>query len=432
MKCREGKFLSNANYFRTAFCFLLVIMFSTCSRSDDTLEGRWEMFVGKDNTLAGQINGTDGLIYVIELNSKDRNYIADGLLGDRKSYGYMDFSNASRIYHYDIDSVACLGGGSYLVKAIDSNRSLESLDTLYYNSETQQLTYKDWAFNYVPDLKPFIGEWVNSFKGEELSINLSLYEKIKAPKESPYNGVECYGWITYTGEVDNSYRLITKVEQVHYNSAIVLTIFPDYPDDEPQRHYLAYYPGNGNLSYDESVLQPTGGAKLHSSAEDESQNKPFGSSWGDKFLILWSIILLVALYYVFKIFLGYALWALGSGAVGAAVGGLILWLLMGGFGLDLPRWLIITIMSVTVGPMALIGLWEAIKNTGEIAKSPFASKIAKGMMRSGKTEDGYIVDEYGNKKKITSVERGILGEKYIKTEDGENFMNNGGNEVHKL
>mgnify|MGYP000134733004 CR=1 FL=1 len=311
-------------YKPTKYIYIICIFFSiiACSDNDETLIGHWEMPVEMDGVKFS---------YVIELNSTERTYEPFNDLNGRKSYGFMNFSNLRHIYQYDIDSIASLGNGLFVVKTVDSNNQMfdpsltTSIDTLRINADNKQLVYKtyqsDWVFNYINP------------------------ETVSTPEDSP------------------------------------------------------------------------------------EKNEPFGSTWKDKLLIVWALIFLVIIYYLAKILLGYVLSTLLAGAIGAAAGGLILWLLMGGFDLDLPRWLIITIMSVTTVPMALFGLWSAILSTKDLAKAPLASQLAKKIMKESKKGE-YIVDEYGNKSKIRKMERGILGEKYIETEDGKHYEGGwGSNEV---
>ena len=74
--------------------------------------------------------------------------------------------------------------------------------------------------------------------------------------------------LEYSSSVDDSYRIITQVEQVHYNGATIYTVFPDYPEDKPQRFDLSYNPENGTLEYNNSTLSPV--------------NKPTSTSESDK------------------------------------------------------------------------------------------------------------------------------------------------------
>lgn len=300
-----------------SFLFLII----SCNEGKNDLIGHWEMPVEEE--------GVDfKYSYVIEINSTERTYEPESDLNGRKSFGFMDFSNTRRIYRYDIDSIADLGNGMYVVKTVEPNLQLMnpllaiSIDTLRYDSESKQLVYNnDWFFQY---------------------------------KES-------------------------------------------------------------------DVVSVPGSSK---------NTESFGSSWKDKLLIVCGIIFLVVIYYLIKILMGYLLMALSIGAIGAVVGGLILWLLIGGFDLDLPRWLIITIMSITTVPMFLAGLWLAVKSTKELAKAPLASKFAEDIMKEGGNKNGYIIDQYGNKSKISNVERGILGEKYFDTEDGKHYRGDwGSNDV---
>jgi hypothetical protein len=243
---------------RTLFmtCLCAAVTLTACGGSEPTLlEGRWEMPVTEPET---------GITYphIIELNMNAPTFVSESGPEGKKTYGFMDFSTTRRIYHYDIDSIAPLGNNLYAVYSIDYNMEIMGMDgsctdTLRYLPDTKQLVYMNkWTFDFVPDLKPFKGEWEESFSDGSTTVHLSLYQKIKAPDEYPYNGVECYGWIEYSSSVDDSYRIITQVEQVHYNGATIYTVFPDYPEDKPQRFDLSYNPENGTLEYNNSTLSP--------------------------------------------------------------------------------------------------------------------------------------------------------------------------------
>lgn len=256
---------------RLLFCFLLLCScFLSCSSDKKPLlKGRWEMRVENFSAHTKESYGVDTLVYVIELDTEQRTYVEmSDLLENGLCYGYMDFSNLNRFYRYGIDSVAYLGEGTYLVKMIDLVGSPwepeVSLDTLRYNSITKQLEYNKWVFNYVPDLKPFKGEWTVRFDDTmSEDVCLSLYEKIKAPTDYPFHGEDCYGYLIYYSDVDNSYRLITSVKSIHYDRAEVTTVFPDYPQDPPQTHTLYFNRKTGGLSLDnaEYYLFPKDGYK---------------------------------------------------------------------------------------------------------------------------------------------------------------------------
>ncbi len=223
--------------------FVISVGLMSCTKKDDTplLKGRWEMFVGQDPTIAGMEEGIDNLVYSMELNFEERAFDSDNdLPSGGKSYGWMDFSNMSKLYHYDIDSVFALGDYRYRIVSVDNWFNL-CVDTLVYNPETKQIIYeKDWVFEYVPDIKPFVGEWETSFDFGSEYVHLNLYEKIKSPDEYPFNGRECYGWIIYDTDVDISYRLITSVEEIHYDYANIKCVFPDYPEDGEHEFDLLY------------------------------------------------------------------------------------------------------------------------------------------------------------------------------------------------
>lgn len=297
----------------------IFIGFTACTEDSPMLKGRWEMYVGKDPTLTGQSEDIDNLSYSIELNLDERTFESiNDLPSGEKSYGWMDFSNMERIYHYDIDSVFALGNYHYRIISVD-NWSNICEDTLVYNPETKEITYgKDWIFKYV---------------------------------------------------TDNSDQ---------------------------------YTDANDNNTKSPSLI----------------------------FLIIISIISLIAIYYLFKIFMGYIVFVLTYLLIGGSAGGLILWLLIGGLNLELPRWAIITILAVPAVPMGLFGLWFAIKSTGYFVTSPFLSKIIQNS-ESKQNKKTYIVDEDGNKKEV-NVSRGILGEKYYDTKDGEHFIESGHNEATRI
>lgn len=232
--------------------FCLLCGLTACDQSDkQLLIGRWEMPVTDEL----------GLTYphIIELNMAEPTFTSEYDSEGKKYYGYMDFSNINRIYHYDIDSVAALGNNLYVVRTIDENDMWSdgiSIDTLRYLPETRQLTYLNWTFDYVSDIKPFVGEWEDVFPEGYTTVHLSLYQKIKAPDEYPFNGAECYGWIIYSTDVGCANRIITEVEHIDYTRATIRTIFPDFPEDEPQTGYLYFFPSDGKLLYNESLLNP--------------------------------------------------------------------------------------------------------------------------------------------------------------------------------
>lgn len=296
-------------------CVLMGFGLWSCSSGQDTPPaGRWEMFVGEDPTLAGQQLGVNDLRYVIELDLSKRTFKPEGELpGGRMSYGFMDFSNVSRIYRYDIDSVADLGNGRYVVKTVDINWMGESLDTLVYDSKTGQLTY----------LQEFGDDWV--------------FLPVSAPD-------------------------VPSGEQVPHSSV----------------------------------------------------------SHSPMFLLVCSVVGLVIMYLLFKIALGYIVTTLIPAAVGAAVGGLVLWLLIGGFGMELSRGAIIAIVAVPAVPAGLWGLWTAIRSTGDFLSMPLFSTFAKEFAKECRGKKAVITDEQGNRKEAR-ITHGMLGEEYIETSDGEQY-----------
>lgn len=123
---------------------------SSCSNDTPLLKGRWEMAVGQDPTQQGQMDGIEDLVYSMELNFEERAFEPDNELpSGQKSYGWMDFSNASRMYHYDIDSVTVLGDNKYRIVSVD-NWMTTNVDTLIYNPKTKEIAYSnDWIFKCV-------------------------------------------------------------------------------------------------------------------------------------------------------------------------------------------------------------------------------------------------------------------------------------------
>lgn len=289
---------------------LIVVGFSSCSDNTPLLKGRWEMFVGQDPTQQGQMDGVDDVTYSMELNFESRTFEPDNELpSGQKSYGWMDFSNATRIYHYDIDSVTVLGDNRYRIVSVDSWMNT-SVDTLVYNPKTKEIVYgKDWIFKSV-----------------------STESAVSAENDGP---------------------------------SIFLMVL-----------YFAL-----------------------------------------------ALIVVIGAYYLFKIMLGYVLTALGFMLIGAAVGGIVLWILIGGFDLDLPQWAIITILAVPSVPMGIWGFWTAFGSTSEFISSPFASKIAKGMIEWEKKQP-YVVDENGVKQYVEEF-TDMSGRKTYTTGDGRVYEKNG-------
>lgn len=133
--------------------FMLMFAMSGCDNNHTALKGRWEMFVGQDPSLRGREAGVDNLSYYMQLDFSGRTILPEGELpGGGNSYGWMDFSNLSRIYRYDIDSVYYIGNNKYRIVSWDVNNLDLCVDTLAYNPKNKEITYNgDWVFKYVPD-----------------------------------------------------------------------------------------------------------------------------------------------------------------------------------------------------------------------------------------------------------------------------------------
>lgn len=228
----------------------------------EPLKGSWEMSAIKDPSLRGQMEDVDGIVYSMELNLSERTFTADNDLpsGNGKSYGWMDFSNVSRIYHYDIDSVSYLGHNSYRVVSMGTWQDL-SVDTLVYYPETKAVYIKnmDYTFHLIPDDQPFNGEWEYTDKnGEDFSTlyyKLSLYKKIKAPQDNYFGGQECYGYGIYSS-IDDAYYVIDSIIEINKDYAKVQRCFPDYPEETPCRMTLKFNRDDGSLTIDGNVRMP--------------------------------------------------------------------------------------------------------------------------------------------------------------------------------
>lgn len=87
---------------------VLLLGMPGCGNQGPSLKGRWEMFVGEDQSPMGQEYGVDDLTYCMELDFSERTFDTEmeELPSGKKSYGFMDFSTMSRIYRYYIDSVS--------------------------------------------------------------------------------------------------------------------------------------------------------------------------------------------------------------------------------------------------------------------------------------------------------------------------------------
>lgn len=304
---------------------LLVILFglslSGCNKNNITdIKGRWEMFVGEDPSPAGKNMGITDLTYVLELNLEDRTFEPEADFDGRKSYGYMDFSNASRIYHFDIDSVFPLSDNCYRIVSFDSNRMISKTDTIRYDAKTEDIILgNNWVFKHI-------------------SKTVEQQQK----------------------KNDNGFPYLR------------ISIF-----------------------------------------------------------LLISIVFLVLAYYLFKILMGYIAFALIFMLPGAAIAGIILWILIGGFDIDLHKWSIITILLVFTLPLGAYGILNAIKSTGEFIKMPFMSDIAKRAEEYERKRKVKIIDENGNETDA-KISTGLMGEKSYNTSDGRTYEDDGTNKLNRI
>ena len=162
----------------------------------------------------------------------------------------------------------------------------------------------------------------------------------------------------------------------------------------------------------ESVLQPSKGDNNQNQNTIEEKKEPMGTFETILLLIL-SVGILIGVYYVLKIILGYVLCALLFGFIFGVIG------LIAGYFISQPDMFSVAVVAAIIG--AVIGLVIGIFGTKEWISSPLASKVAEEM---GKRERNkiYVRDQYGNKKEVKQTGKGILGETYYRDEDGNTYQ----------
>lgn len=245
--------------------FSLPLVLLSCS--DSKLAGQWEYDGGEVDSYYGKYR----LTYRMELDFAERSIAAEDIPNKETSYGWMDFSNMSHIYHNEIDSINKIGDNRYEIFYYNSYSDTMDKDTLIYtpNDKTIRLASfsdGDMVFKKVPE-KPFDGTWSEESDDSSVYVRLSLYEKIK-----DRDGLKCYGWILFDSDIDESYRIITKVISAKGDHATVELMFPDYEEAEPDTAELAYSASDGMLYYDNYPIPCNDKTVIDASASAEGSN----------------------------------------------------------------------------------------------------------------------------------------------------------------
>lgn len=249
---------------------LLVIFsipFILLSCSDSKLAGQWEYDGGEVDSYYGKYR----LIYRMELDFAERSIAAEDIPNKETSYGLMDFSNMSHIYHNEIDSINKIGDNRYEIFYYNSYSDTMDKDTLIYTPKDKTIRLASFSdgnmvFKKVPD-KPFDGVWSEESDDSSVYVRLSLYEKIK-----DRDGLKCYGWVLFDSDIDESYSIITKVISAKGDRATVELMFPDYEETEPYTAELAYRASDGMLYYDNIPIPCNDKSVIDASASAEGSN----------------------------------------------------------------------------------------------------------------------------------------------------------------
>lgn len=220
------------------------------------------MALNKDPSLRGQMEGVKNLSYSMEVDFSSRTFLPELTLpSGQNSYGWMDFSNVSRIYHYDIDSVTYLGHNAYRIVSMDSWEQL-SIDTLVYNPEMKTIYIKnqDFTFQYIPDDKPFNGKWQSHFEEDSgisrtYTVTLSLYKQITC-NEPDMKGVKCYGYSLFDDESGGSCDVIDSIISIHHDYAEV-QFQPGYcPNCPPVKCNIVFNRDDGSITINDNERIP--------------------------------------------------------------------------------------------------------------------------------------------------------------------------------
>lgn len=160
----------------------------------------------------------------------------------------------------------------------------------------------------------------------------------------------------------------------------------------------------------ESVLQPSKGNNNPNTIEEKKE--PMGTFETILLLIL-SVGILIGVYYVLKIVLGYVVCALLFGFIFGIIG------LIAGYFISQPDMFSIAVVAAIVG--AVIGLAFGIFGTKEWLSSPIATKVAEEMAKRERNKV-YVRDQYGNKKEVRKTGKDILGTTYYEDNDGNKYQ----------
>lgn len=295
-------------------------------------------------------------------------------------------------------------------------------DTRNAEKEMQDKPFKGvWQIVSEPE---FDAETGRTFGMYEMHLNIDFYEK------TVDNGIEkTYGGFYVANDRGDgncdivSFKIDGNKAYIEYEdpSTIIFSATLVYsPSDktmtfidgdvvdmqEASQSMIAQY----HYLQQESILQPSKGNNNLNTTEEKKE--PMGTFETILLLIL-SVGILIGVYYVLKIILGYVLCALLFGFIFGIIG------LIAGYFISQPDMFSIATVAAIVG--AVIGLAFGIFGTKEWLSSPIASKVAEEMAKRERNKI-YVRDQYGNKKEVKQTGKGILGETYYKDEDGNTYQ----------
>lgn len=279
----------------------------------------------------------------------------------------------------------------------------------------------------------FKGEWKQETTEEFNLLKIDLYEKaIKLPDKSG----SCFGYLQIENEYYADIWIIDEVSTIDDNSANVIVYSWRY--GSPNQKYLrtiTYNPAQQTVSWcydnNELILLPTNNSNDEAINIDSKsgKNETIGKSHNTFFIILavlGTVILLVILYYLFKILMLYAVSVLFFGVI------------FGGLGLFVTKFIspdyMFDVAKICAYVGGALGLIIGIFSTLDFIKIPFASTVAKEITKTTPVNTKYkIKDEYGNTiKTVKKTGNGVLGETYYKDDDGNSYTSTwGSNEVEK-
>lgn len=297
-------------------------------------------------------------------------------------------------------------------------------DTRNAEKEMQDKPFKGvWQIVSEPE---FDAETGRTFGMYEMHLNIDFYEK------TVDNGIEkTYGGFYVANDRGDgncdivSFKIDGNKAYIEYEdpSTIIFSATLVYsPSDktmtfidgdvvdmqEASQSMIAQY----HYLQQESILQPSKGNNNQNLNTTEEKKEPMGTFETILMLIL-SVGILIGVYYVLKIILGYVVCALLFGFIFGVIG------LIAGYFISQPDMFSIAVVAAIVG--AVIGLAFGIFGTKEWLSSPIATKVAEEMAKRERNKI-YVRDQYGNKKEVKQTGKGILGETYYKDEDGNTYQ----------